>query len=56
MDCGEAEVELGIVKTIMANKAPEPTPTAVTSRADRFSDCTTVRKARLAPAVVVAHL
>jgi hypothetical protein len=38
------------------NKAPEPTPTAVTSRADRFSECTIVRKARLAPAAVVAHL
>jgi hypothetical protein len=38
------------------NKTPEPTPTAVTSRAVGFTECTIVRKARLAPAAVVAHL
>jgi hypothetical protein len=38
------------------NKTPEPTPTAVTSRAIRFSEYTIERKARLAPAAVVAHL
>jgi hypothetical protein len=38
------------------NKAPEPTPTAVTIRAVGFKECTIARKARLAPAAVVAHL
>jgi hypothetical protein len=38
------------------NKSPEPTPTAVTIRAVGFTKCTIARKARLAPAAVVAHL
>ena len=38
------------------NKAPEPTPGPVTSRADWVSEMVSTRKARLAPGPVVAHL
>ena len=38
------------------NKAPEPTPGPVTSRADWISEMVSSRKARLAPGPVVAHL
>jgi hypothetical protein len=38
------------------NKAPEPTPGPVTSRADWVSEMVLSRKARLAPGPVVAHL
>jgi len=38
------------------NKAPEPTPGPVTSRAVLISEMNSSRKARLAPAPVVAHL
>ncbi len=40
----------------MPNKAPEPTPGPVTSRADWLSEMISSRKARLAPGPVVAHL
>jgi hypothetical protein len=39
-----------------ANKAPEPTPGPVTSRAVLVSEVVSSRKARLAPGPVVAHL
>ena len=39
-----------------ANKAPEPTPGPVTSRADWVPEMILSRKARLAPGPVVAHL
>jgi hypothetical protein len=39
-----------------ANKAPEPTPGPVTSRALWISEMVSSRKARLAPGPVVAHL
>jgi hypothetical protein len=39
-----------------ANKAPEPTPGLVTSRAERVSEMVSSGKARLAPSPVVAHL
>ena len=38
------------------NKAPEPTPGPVTSRAVLASEMSSSRKARLAPGPVVAHL
>src|SRR5688572_21513324 len=38
------------------NKAPEPTPGLVTSRAEVVSEMVSSRKARLAPSPVVAHL
>jgi len=38
------------------NKAPEPTPGLVTSRAEMASEMISSRKARLAPSPVVAHL
>jgi len=38
------------------NKAPEPTPGPVTSRADWAFEMISSRKARLAPGPVVAHL
>jgi hypothetical protein len=38
------------------NKAPEPTPGPVTSRAVLISEMSSSRKARLAPSPVVAHL
>jgi len=40
----------------MPNKAPEPTPGAVTSRAEMASKMVSSGKARLAPSPVVAHL
>jgi len=40
----------------MANKAPEPTPGLVTSRAEMVSEMISSGKARLAPSPVVAHL
>ena len=39
-----------------ANKAPEPTPGLVTSRAEMASEMISSGKARLAPSPVVAHL
>jgi len=39
-----------------ANKAPEPTPGLVTSRAEMASERISSGKARLAPSPVVAHL
>jgi len=39
-----------------ANKAPEPTPGLVTSRAEMVSEMISSRRARLAPSPVVAHL
>jgi len=39
-----------------ANKAPEPTPGPVTSRAVLVSEMISSQKARLAPGPVVAHL
>ena len=39
-----------------ANKAPEPTPGLVTSRAEMASEMISLGKARLAPSPVVAHL
>jgi len=39
-----------------ANKAPEPTPGLVTSRAEVVSEMISSGKARLAPSPVVAHL
>ena len=38
------------------NKAPEPTPGLVTSRAEMASEMISSGKARLAPSPVVAHL
>ena len=38
------------------NKAPEPTPGLVTSRAEMASEMVSSGKARLAPSPVVAHL
>jgi len=38
------------------NKAPEPTPGLVTSRAEMVLEMISSRKARLAPSPVVAHL
>ena len=43
-------------KNQAANKAPEPTPGPVTSRAVLDSEMISSRKARLAPGPVVAHL
>jgi hypothetical protein len=39
-----------------ANKAPEPTPGLVTSRAEMAFEMVSSGKARLAPSPVVAHL
>ena len=39
-----------------ANKAPEPTPGLVTSRAEMTFEVISLGKARLAPSPVVAHL
>ena len=55
-------VQFGVSASIVAsslrspNKAPEPTPGLVTSRAEVISDIVSSRKARLAPSPVVAHL
>jgi len=43
-------------KSQAANKAPEPTPGLVTSRAEMASEMILSGKARLAPSPVVAHL
>ena len=43
-------------KNQAANKAPEPTPGLVTSRAEMASEMISLGKARLAPSPVVAHL
>ena len=43
-------------KNQAANKAPEPTPGLVTSRAEMASEMISSGKARLAPSPVVAHL
>ena len=43
-------------KNQAANKAPEPTPGLVTSRAEMASEMVSSGKARLAPSPVVAHL
>jgi hypothetical protein len=43
-------------KNQAANKAPEPTPGLVTSRAEMAFEMGSSRKARLAPSPVVAHL
>ena len=52
------EVRIGFVvrKNQAANKAPEPTPGLVTSRAEMVSEMILSGKARLAPSPVVAHL
>jgi len=43
-------------KNQAANKAPEPTPGLVTSRAEMAFEMVSSGKARLAPSPVVAHL
>jgi len=43
-------------KNQAANKAPEPTPGLVTSRAEMASEMISSGRARLAPSPVVAHL
>ena len=45
-----------VTKGQAANKAPEPTPGLVTSRAEMVSQMISSGKARLAPSPVVAHL
>ena len=52
------EARLGVVQRSeeAANKAPEPTPGLVTSRAEMASEMISSGKARLAPSPVVAHL
>jgi len=52
----EAISEILRTKGKMPNKAPEPTPGPVTSRAVWISEMVSSRKARLAPGPVVAHL
>jgi len=51
-----AETEGRPYRNKTPNKAPEPTPGPVTSRADGLSEMKSSRKARLAPGPVVAHL
>ena len=46
----------GVRKSQAANKAPEPTPGLVTSRAEMAFEMVSSGKARLAPSPVVAHL
>ena len=52
----EGRRELVARKNQAANKAPEPTPGLVTSRAEMGSEMVSSGKARLAPSPVVAHL
>jgi len=52
----EVRREFLVNKTQAANKAPEPTPGLVTSRAEMAFEMISSRKARLAPSPVVAHL
>jgi hypothetical protein len=52
----EGRREFVAMKNQAANKAPEPTPGPVTSRAVLASEMVMSRKARLAPGPVVAHL
>ena len=51
-----AFLAVGIDPKKTPNKAPEPTPGLVTSRAERASEMVSSGKARLAPSPVVAHL
>ena len=52
------EIRSGFVvrKSQAANKAPEPTPGLVTSRAEMAFEMVSSGRARLAPSPVVAHL
>ena len=52
----EARREFVARKNQAANKAPEPTPGLVTSRAEMAFEMNLSGKARLAPSPVVAHL
>jgi len=52
----ESRREFVARKNQAANKAPEPTPGLVTSRAEMASEMVSLGKARLAPSPVVAHL
>jgi hypothetical protein len=52
----KSEMEFVARKNQAANKAPEPTPGLVTSRAEMASEMISSGKARLAPSPVVAHL
>ena len=52
----EIRRELASRKDQAANKAPEPTPGLVTSRAEMALEMISSGKARLAPSPVVAHL
>jgi hypothetical protein len=52
----ESRREFVARKNQAANKAPEPTPGLVTSRAEMASEMISSGKARLAPSPVVAHL
>jgi len=52
----EGRSEFVLRKKPEANKAPEPTPGLVTSRAEMALEMISSGKARLAPSPVVAHL
>jgi len=52
----EVRTEFVAKKNQAANKAPEPTPGLVTSRAVLVSEMISSGKARLAPSPIVAHL
>jgi hypothetical protein len=52
----ESRMEFVARKNQAANKAPEPTPGLVTSRAEMASELISSGRARLAPSPVVAHL